>query len=219
MTTKPSHPKLRRTPLKGKHRAIRRYAIHTGEVIWAWNQLHYVLNLLFLNLATPENKLFGHAMWHSLRSDNSQRSVLRAALQSSDIKSERISDGLEWLLDAIDKLAPARNDATHAPTIPDSTKFVAIRPLANPTQATRLMLASKRLTPQSDMAKFHRALRDDLYVLAHFGAALLRESEKPGKFGRFPAPPLLQSIPLEAYPKNRSQKKLAKLTRQRTLPK
>ncbi|HEX4293362.1 MAG TPA: hypothetical protein VHZ29_04450 [Rhizomicrobium sp.] len=100
-----------------RSRSIQHYAARTGEIIWAWNHLHDDLRDLFWAALTPTNPLVGNAMWHALRSDSMQRALLRAVLLNCHLRPPPANDGILWLLDTIEKLAPHRNDLTHVPTM------------------------------------------------------------------------------------------------------
>lgn len=200
---KPEAFKLRRKTKLAKSKSISQYSTRTGEVIWAWNQLHLALRRLFVYLVTPKNLEAGYAMWHSIRSDNVQRDILRAALDHMVSKTATISEGLEWLLDVVGKLAPYRNDAVHVPTILNWTEsaYVTADRFTNTAPA-------KRLAALPNLRQFHRLLRDDLYALTNYASALRMEMEAPGKYGAFPPPPKLQSIPKTEVPQTRSQRLL-----------
>lgn len=203
--TRPTAFLLRRTLWEAKSKSIRQYATRTGEVIWAWNFLHERLQMVFVWLALPDDLEAGLAIWHSIRSDSSQRNLLRAALENMAPKSASWFQGAMWLMDAIEKLAPHRNDATHVPTILNWTEraYVTASFFAKPAQA-------KRLTSSPGLYRFHRLLRDDLYVLSNYATAIRLEMREPGKYGRFPGPPELQSIRLPRdFPKAIMPKKKA----------
>ncbi len=147
--------------------------------------MHYTLQMLFLELLSSEMPA-ANAMWHAAGSDGSKRNLLKALLENTTPKSPAASAGALWLLETIGILTPYRNDATHVPTGPDSTKNLNIRPLVQVKPA-------KRLTARPDAYRFHRLLRDDLYVLNYFAMAILAEMKAPGHFV-FPEPPILQSV-------------------------
>lgn len=201
-----------------QNESIRRHQSRTGEIIWAWNHLHHRLQLLFMWIGTPTEPKMGEAIWHVIRTDTVQRAVLRAALKHVDQKSEPrtksmskdVSEGLEWLLDTVGKLAPFRNDVAHTPTIPGWTKKDDVHPswLANPDHW-------KRMAPPRKLRTIHRHLRDDLHILINYAAALDSELTTSGTYTPFPQPPSLKSLAKEEIPLTRSQRALRKSARAR----
>jgi hypothetical protein len=90
-----------------------------GRTAHAWNHLQEELANLFSDLTHTDH--LGLALWHSLKSDRSQRDLLEAALkyfaQDEDwtARYPRANDDITWLLNETNKLADKRNDAIHAP--------------------------------------------------------------------------------------------------------
>jgi hypothetical protein len=96
------------------------YFTALGRVAHAWNHLHEELGKVFCALSELDLSL-GMTIWHSLKSDRSQREVLEGVLrrrgQSEEWSGEHpeASDGIRYLMKQVDKLAGRRNDAIHAP--------------------------------------------------------------------------------------------------------
>jgi len=99
---------------------LQSYFAALGKVAHAWNHLHEELGKVFCAVTNADLSL-GMAIWHSLKSDRSQREILKGALasaaQSEDWNREHpgAADGILDLLKEVDKLADRRNNAIHAP--------------------------------------------------------------------------------------------------------
>ena len=111
------------------------YALALGRLTLAWNALHERLAALFWDLAADRIPLAGGTysnvplwIWHSLRSDRSQREILRAVLENSGVDWGRpeLKESVKWLLARTDALAGARDDAVHSPLL--SIKGTSLEP-------------------------------------------------------------------------------------------
>jgi len=99
---------------------LRPYFTALGKVAHTWNHLHEELGKVFCAVTNADLSL-GMAIWHSLKSDRSQRDILEGALisaaRSEDWNNEHpgTKEGVLDLLKEVNKLAGRRNDAIHAP--------------------------------------------------------------------------------------------------------
>jgi hypothetical protein len=91
-----------------------------GKVAHEWNHMQEELGKLFCQVAGLDNSM-GMAIWHALRSDLTQRQMLRAAVECKGLdedwakrfpKAERTTADL---LEEINKFSNKRNAAIHAP--------------------------------------------------------------------------------------------------------
>jgi hypothetical protein len=110
--------------------ALTKYTSLIGEVTFAYNALHAGFFLAFtLVVDVPDSPDMSSAMWHTLRSDEAQRALLRAAASESNALG-RWKRGMMWVIDSAGRLAEYRNDAIH--TIfeygPDGKGGFAINP-------------------------------------------------------------------------------------------
>jgi hypothetical protein len=101
------------------------YALAVGQLNLAWNDLQESLAGLFwttMLYAQPPRAgdVENYAplwVWHAIKSDRSQREMLKAAIEHSPTDWGRPSfkkDG-KWLADRAEELENDRNDAIHAP--------------------------------------------------------------------------------------------------------
>ena len=191
-----------RRPLKAtQSKSLQHYMQRTGEIIWAWNQLHEQLQLLFAFSISRGNPELGVAIWHAIPTDGSRRQALRAAIRAVASSPQAVQDSICWLVDAVDKLAPYRNDSAHAPMKLNWTEKAYVTPtrFAHPRH-------TKRITGTgTTLREFHRNLRDDLHVLIRFSGALSTGILEPGKYESFVSP-LLKSIPSNFKPRKGTKK-------------
>jgi hypothetical protein len=112
-------------PSLAEKRAIKRHAQLIGLVTYHWNELHATLEMLFGLLASdwsffdPKGRPhvfegFGRKdMWNALKSDDSQRAILKALAGSKLWKDPEMLSRINWLIDEAGYLSTYRNDATH----------------------------------------------------------------------------------------------------------
>jgi hypothetical protein len=89
-------------------------------IIIAWNSLHETLARLFCAALGTDNPSVPLAVWHSLKSDRTQRDALRAALNQGFLTTKNclaVREKTKLLLNEIHKLADRRNDAIHSPFV------------------------------------------------------------------------------------------------------
>jgi hypothetical protein len=100
--------------------ALNPYFIALGRVAHSWNHLHEELGKLFCSVTGLELH-HGMTIWHTLKSDRSQRDILRGAItarcQESDwvAKRPKAAAAIMDLLNEVNSLADRRNNAIHAP--------------------------------------------------------------------------------------------------------
>jgi hypothetical protein len=111
-------------------RAFRPVALEIGRLARYWNQLQEELGQIFCKLIAPDKTYIASAAWHSLKSDLTQRQMLRATANAwhAPHKSPFKKDLIECtilLLNAVDQFSNQRNTATHAPInlLMDTTTF------------------------------------------------------------------------------------------------
>lgn len=106
---------------------FRPYVIALGQLALAWNELQASFSDLFalLNLTGPpqEGDAFSrtpHNIWNAIRSDRTQREILRSLL-TDDLPAKwnrpKIIECIEEALKHGDSIEIARNDALHSPLI------------------------------------------------------------------------------------------------------
>ena len=179
--------------LPPSHKSFRPYVTAIGQAAVAWNGLHEALRDIFWAL-TGANKATGSAIWYAIRSDRSQRGMIRAiaklALETGGI-SDVVFKRVEWLLGECENLSNKRDEVIHAPLI--STAKDGIYPntfSGNPI--------AKRLLNKELLSEF-RWCRDAGVTLTDFAMRLhLHMIMGDSEFGGLPEIP---SMP------NRGQKK------------
>ena len=95
----------------GRVDAAREFATPVGEVMWAWNYCHSSFANLFCTIVAPHNLTVGHALWHSLQSDHTQRAQLISAARVVLSKKKPMLRRIEWAKRSADSLSTIRNDA------------------------------------------------------------------------------------------------------------
>ena len=106
---------LRNVPIEDIEEVFAAYCLALGKVAHSWNYMQEELSRLFV-ICSGMRAEISHAVWNALKSDRSQRDILRAALQSNQQGLEPdFVKGVTWILDQAEKVAFRRNNAIHAP--------------------------------------------------------------------------------------------------------
>jgi hypothetical protein len=100
------------------------YVVALGQLALAWNDLQESLAGLFwsLNLAGPPEagdtvNYLPLRIWHSIKSDRSQRDMLKALINNLQVDWGRpsLDDDVNFAIERARALEGARNDAIHSP--------------------------------------------------------------------------------------------------------
>lgn len=111
-----NHTPLAALYREGAFAAVERHASALGNVVVSWCRLYEELALWFVDLVNPDNRDALFAAWHEVKSDRTQRHMLRAvAVNSLCGKRGPLRRRLMWTLGEIDRMENKRNDAVHAP--------------------------------------------------------------------------------------------------------
>src|SRR5271166_6322302 len=102
---------------------FRPYVTALGQFALAWNDLQESLGALFWTIMSPRpvEGAFVHSealhVWHAIKSDRSQREMLKTAINHLTIDWQRpkLVGETNWLVDRANELANWRNDAIHSP--------------------------------------------------------------------------------------------------------
>ena len=124
MTSAPSSKSSRfRTPAQRRREQERKFkplAVEVGWIAYEWNRLHEALGELFAD-AMGADTYTALSAWHAVRSDLTQRQMLKAAAAHRAERSEPeiapLWRALVDLVDKVNKLSDKRNDAIHAPFV------------------------------------------------------------------------------------------------------
>jgi hypothetical protein len=112
-----------RTPAQRRREQERQFkplAIELGWIAYEWNRLHEALGELFAD-AMGADTYTALSAWHAVRSDLTQRQMLKATA-AHRAKRSAPEDTLLWralvnLVDEVTKLSDKRNNAIHAPLV------------------------------------------------------------------------------------------------------
>lgn len=194
----------------------------TGEVIWAWNELHQSYCSAFAHLVDPKRTWIGSEIWTALNNDSAQRDVLKAILTFLPNRTAR--NGFLWAIRETGKLSVYRNDAIHGVmgwlltpkgAIPNPSYF------GNSfSRVLRYMNREKdngELWPGPNFQKLMFLMRGDLMQLASYVSAISRklDFEKSSPWPRRPRlrahkyalRPGLKNKPRKRVPRRRTQPK------------
>jgi hypothetical protein len=90
---------------------------HVGDVIHAYNSAHAGLFILFWRLVANENYDLAISMWHTAKSDRSQRDLIEAFIANSTEIKKTYKNAILWSITSLNQLASFRNDAAHSEMI------------------------------------------------------------------------------------------------------
>jgi hypothetical protein len=116
--------------IEAANKALQPYFLALGKVAHSWNHLHEELGKVYCAVTGLELSI-GMAVWHSLKSDRSQRDILEGAITAAAEAEEwqeghpGALDGVTHLVNETNKLANDRNNAIHAPcdALPNGIDF------------------------------------------------------------------------------------------------
>jgi hypothetical protein len=124
MTSAPSSKGSRlRTPAQRRREQERKFkplAVELGWIAYEWNRLHEALGELFAD-AMGADTYTALSAWHAVRSDLTQRQMLKAAashrVSRATPENARLWGAVVDLVDEVNKLSDKRNNAIHAPLV------------------------------------------------------------------------------------------------------
>jgi hypothetical protein len=93
---------------------MEKHSAKVGRAVNKWNNLHDELGTIFADLVNANDHPVGLTAWHALRSDNTQRTMLRAVAKAVLPEDTRFIGDLCWVLGEADQLAGTRNNYIHA---------------------------------------------------------------------------------------------------------
>jgi hypothetical protein len=216
----PPTPRRVRRAKRFTSREFHPYALALGQVTLAWNDLQDTMGSMFWTLLEPpgdSDALWWRTTaplmaWHSVRSDRTQREMLRAVIEAlrpgaltPDMwrRPELFASG-KWLLDHVERLEEDRNNALHSPLISRfdfktrtyGKEIMAGFGLMNPR--------ALKLDKKGNLLGEFRYCRDVAMALADFAHAMdtaLLEPERP-----WPGTPELPTRgPKTTHPNRRRQ--------------
>ena len=159
---------------------FRPYVAALGQLALAWNDLQESLAGVFwttmMNGPPRAGDIVDHRplrIWHAIRSDRSQKEMLRAVISTHyqiDWNRPKFTDDVRWLLGVADNLENARNDAIHSPLFyVDRSLYGSAFP--GKTIAPAAWLSNPRavsLAKRADLLAEFRYCRDTAVTLSDF---------------------------------------------------
>jgi hypothetical protein len=156
--------------------AFRPYVTALGQFALAWNDLQESLGALFWTLRSPRpvagafiyhESLF---VWNGVKSDRTQREMLRAAVNHliTDWERPELVNDVNWLLDKADCLANWRNDAIHSPLIIFTKGLGAVGERDVRPASYQFNPRAISLTERADLLAEFRFCRDYAITLADY---------------------------------------------------
>lgn len=96
---------------------VRSHGRKIGEVIHAYNAAHAALFVLFWRLAANAKYELAIDLWHTAKSDRSQRDMMEAVVRNTDNLNKTYKKALLWAIGSLNELSQFRNDAAHTDMI------------------------------------------------------------------------------------------------------
>ena len=144
---------------------LRRYSTAVGEVVWASTYSLGQFEILFCHVQNHTNFAMGRALWHTLSSDRSQLSLLKAATEASDRLPPPMRENILWAVSAAEALGQSRNNAVHSATVVvGKAEAATVRPASMGTKPSRF----QAMSGITDLAAHFRTLTQDLLRLGSY---------------------------------------------------
>jgi hypothetical protein len=171
---------------------FRPYVAALGQLTLAWNDLQESLAALFWTTMLYSPPLAGDFVnytplwvWHSIKSDRSQREMLKAAIDHSHTAWKRpsfVNDG-KWLLDRAGELEDARNDAIHSPlfSVDKSLYGMAAGPEKVAQAYWLFNPRAKKLAKRDNLLRELRYCRDAAITLSDYAREIDRALINPSR--------------------------------------
>ena len=176
-----------------------------GHVSLAWTRLHEILAMLFGLLLRPVPEERANAIWHSIKSDRSQRDMLSALADAALPADSEARKAIKWARDNLSSLENARNDALHAP-------YVLIHDEERgPTMVANEVTGNKRAANLSgrELGVELESYKKNVTAVADYLWEVVRRLSASdnalalGRFGTMPPPP---SLPKPAQAMSRARR-------------
>jgi hypothetical protein len=167
-------PKLhtRQQRQREEERQFKPLALKIGWIAYEWNRLQETLAELFADAMGNHSPAF--KVWHSVRSDLTQREMLKAAAEDKMAfgaeSLKRVWGEILWVTNEATALSHKLNDALHAPfffvTHPDKIEVLPLHIFGN-QKAKKLL--SKDILKEFEWYKNSLAVLADYAMILHYG--------------------------------------------------
>jgi hypothetical protein len=194
-------PYAARKSRHGKNRSIANYTALVGQVVYASNELHATFWAIFLqmmkNLTQTETSAgwegydVAQQIWHSLRSDDIQRTMVKAVAYPLLESKPRERKALIWAVQAAGKISEYRNDAVHTSVVLVTAASWRRGQFVEPGVGHPQRIEKLR---RVGALKLFRLALGDLAQLEWYATAILERMR--GERGPLPRRPTLRSIRL-----------------------
>lgn len=180
---------LKRTFGEPSRSAMKRHALQTGQVTWAWNLLQGGFFHIFSSLVSPSNHGLALAIWHSHQGDKAQREMTLAAAQAILLPDSRLLANIKWVKERADDLSYFRNDAAHVLITMGLNDEMRFQVWPDPNTTKPAAVARLLARPVSS---YWEKVRGDMFVLGVYAAA--HADQIRANSSKFPRRPRLLSI-------------------------
>lgn len=172
------------------------YVIAIGQLALAWNDLQDFCGYMFSVFSVPfvpGGDFFDESalhIWSSIKSDRSQRDMLKALANhlSDDWRRNfpKLSDELIWIMDRIGELENSRNDAIHSPLMKASGLVGILLRRHRPTTTELIRPNSFSFNPRAISLQKRESILDEFYycrdraiVLREYATSIVRSVLSP----------------------------------------
>ena len=214
----PSPPKRRRSSQRYTSAEFKPYVTALGQLALARNDLQESLAAIFWTLMNPRPQAGDSVdytplrVWASVKSDRTQREMLKAVILNSNKYwgRDRMRVELRWLIDRAAELENSRNDAVHSPLFVVDKSLYGLS-FTGKKVAPAYWLFNPRaanLAKREDLLNEFRYCRDEAIILADYAQSIDRALINPKS--AWPDRPLLpnrqkkaaRSVPKDANKQN-----------------
>lgn len=110
-------PKIQRKRPKFKENLIAQHSRQAGEVITAWNILHYQMFMIFMVLMGNDNYRLCYGLWHCIKNDSAQIEMVKASAVATLPPRSKVLANILWIVSCIESIRSLRNAITHTAII------------------------------------------------------------------------------------------------------
>jgi hypothetical protein len=176
----------------GPFEGVERHASALGWVVLEWCRIYEELGLLFVELVNPDNRQALLAAWHAVKSDRTQRFMLRAVAENSLCgRRAPLRRRILWAIGQLDSMENKRNDAVHAPVaigLDENMVRVAVFPMLTTGNPRAQALVG------NDLEKHFRVYQRNTEAIRHYLESLRPFLRAGAPLDQLPRRPQLEGI-------------------------